>query len=276
MVTKKQRAPAHTKARRRRTTRQWKAPIDIHNLAVDLAIDGEIKRTKLQSRWQVSQAIAFARCSLAIAINDAGDYESFDGGKELSYWTAVADLADRADFALQNLVRQIGDRIPDTDSLVQSVRVPVTIAKSGKIKVSMLPKGHWHGQSKEDFISLCNAKEALTGFAERCRLRRRDLAARRKNIGDPAKRIFVFRLAQGWIFLTGKRPGRTFLVERNPFLRFVGAAWRDAGFDDDKEDFSSALDAALKTFRGYEGWSWSKQSRETVSGLSTYGPNWLD
>jgi hypothetical protein len=94
-----------------------------------------------------------------------------------------------------------------------------------------------------------------------------------KNEPDLAKRAFVYRLAEGWIFLTGRRPGRSYNPTRKPFLRFVEAAWKDAGFHSE-ENFSRALDATLKQLARYEGWPWSGQIRQTIWGLAQQGPVW--
>ena len=102
------------------------------------------------------------------------------------------------------------------------------------------------------------------------RPRWKGLASRRKNEGNLGKRSFVYRLAEGWIFLTGKRPGRSYISSRNPFLRFVEAAWKDAGFQSET-DFSRALDASLKRLDEY---SRAGQSRQTILSLAQQGPVW--
>jgi hypothetical protein len=56
----------------------------------------------------------------------------------------------------------------------------------------------------------------------------------------------VYPLAEGWIFLTGKRPGKGKGPNKNPFLRFVDAAADDSGEFKDVEDFYLGLREALK------------------------------
>ena len=56
------------------------------------------------------------------------------------------------------------------------------------------------------------------------------------NDADHAKRMFVFRLAEAWVLLTGKKPGKS---QYGPFARFVNAAADDAGLDE--ESFFDAI-----------------------------------
>jgi hypothetical protein len=267
---------ARTKSKRSRKSRQWKLPASIHSPSVSFRIDQEIRAARLQSRWQLVEAIAFGRRCLEVAIEDAGIYEGYSPGEYLAYWTRVAELADRAHSALDRLIRHIGPKgVPPSDILVRMDRVPLTWTKSGKIRIHLHPPGQPLDQAKNDTDGLLAARDALAGFANRSRQRRKSLAERRKNEGDVGKQTFVYRLAEGWIFLTGKPPGRNFDSSRNPFLRFVIAAWTDAGFGNAEEDFSRALDGTLKRFAAYEGWGSSKQSRQTVSGLAEHGPVWF-
>jgi hypothetical protein len=262
-----------TKSAHGRKVRPWKVPEGIHDLSVPFSIDCEIRAARLQSRWAIKAAIAFGRRALEVAIEDADVYERYRPGEEVANWTRIVDLADLAHEALDRLIRYIGPAgVPQSDILVRRERVPSTWTKSGKIRIMVGPLGQPIDQAKKDTDGLLAARDLLAGFAGRSRQRRNSLAARRKNVGDLGKSTFVYRLAAGWIFLTGKRPARSY--HRNPFLRFVEAAWADAGFTSTNENFSRALDAALKQLASYEGWSLSEQSQQTVSGLAQRGPGW--
>jgi hypothetical protein len=142
------------------------------------------------------------------------------------------------------------------------------------MRINLYPRGQPLDQAKNDTDGLLAARDVLAGFADRSRQRRKSLAERRKNEGDMGKRYFVYRLAEGWIFPTGKRPERKFDPSRNPFLRFVIAAWTDAGFGNAEEDFSRALDGTLKSLALCDGLSFSKRSQQTFSGLAEHGPVW--
>ena len=265
----------HKKSKRRLKSRQWKPPPGIRNPSVPFNIDQEIREARLQSSWQLAEAIAFGRRSLEVAIEDSRIYESYRPGEYLAYCTRVANLADRAHCALKRLIRHIGPAgVPPSDILIRMDRVPSAWTKSGKMRINLYPRGQPLDQAKNDTDGLLAARDVLAGFADRSRQRRKSLAERRKNEGDVGKRHFVYRLAEGWIFLTGKRPGRNFDPSRNPFLRFVIAAWTDAGFGNAEEDFSRALDGTLKSLALCDGLSFSKRSQQTFSGLAEHGPVW--
>ena len=108
----------------------------------------------------------------------------------------------------------------------------------------------------------------------------RNYAAQRKEqlkhtrINDPdyGKRAFVYRLAEGWVFLTGKKPGKGRYPHGNPFLRFVDAAANDAGGFEDVEDFYSALRWTLKILDSYE--RSDPKIKKSVSAIAAGGPEW--
>jgi hypothetical protein len=270
MATVMERRPqsARAKLKRSRTPHRWKANDQIFDLAVTFAIDEEIRKAQLQSRWQLTDAVLFGRRTLAVAIEDANAYENYRPGEALAYWSRTTKLAVRAHAALHDLIKRIGPTgVPSGDILVPMERVPSSWTKSGKITVKLLPHGQPPNQEKKDLEPLLAARDACAGFASRSQQRWKGLASRRKNEGNLGKRSFVYRLAEGWIFLTGKRPGRSYISSRNPFLRFVEAAWKDAGFHTET-DFSRALDATLKRLDEY----W--QSRQTILSLARQGPVW--
>jgi hypothetical protein len=101
--------------------------------------------------------------------------------------------------------------------------------------VGIVQRPQSRADAERELEALRKAREILQELAEHAQQRRDRLALGRKNEGDLGKRAFVYSLAEGWIFLTGRRPGRN--STRNPFLRFVKAAWTDAGFGD-HENFS--------------------------------------
>ena len=102
------------------------------------------------------------------------------------------------------------------------------------------------------------------------------LQSTRTNEPDHRKRAFVYQLAEAWIFLTGKRPGRGRYQGTNPFLRFVNAAANDSGrFDNkDEEDFFSALKWALETLDRFERIDEKGESKQSISGIAARGPVW--
>ena len=162
-------------------------------------------------------------------------------------------------------IRHIGPKGPPrADTLVPRERVSTSWVPSGKISIGILPRGLKVDQAKEDNDRLRAALDHLTEFSLRSRERRQGLASKAKNPGDLGKRAFVYRLAEGWIFLTGKKPGRHFDPNRNPFLNFVLAATASHREKADELNFSRALDHALRRLR----------HKNLVSSLARRGPVW--
>jgi hypothetical protein len=185
-------------------------------------------------------------------------------------------LAERAHQTLSQLITHIGKSgVPSSDALGPSIRVPKSWAASGRISVGIVQRPQSRADTQREVEALHKTLGVLQELAEHAQQRRDRLARARKNEGDLGKRAFVFSLAEGWIFLTGRKPGRNFDSSRNPFLRFVEAAWTDAGFGGE-ENFSRALESTLTGLADNEGWSWSEQSRVTIKGLATRGPTWME
>jgi hypothetical protein len=245
MARRSAHGPSKTTSKPRPRYRRWKAPDDVHDTASPFAIDDEIRKAQLQSRWQLPDAIAFGRRALAVSIEEARKHEGFRPGELLVSWKRTALLAERSHRTLSQLISHIGPRgVPSADFLSPSIRVPRSWAPSGRIKVGIVQRPQSRADAERELEALRKAREILQELAEHARQRRDRLALNRKNEGDLGKRAFVFSLAEGWIFLTGRKPGRNFDPTRNPFLRFVKAAWTDAGFGD-HENFSRALESTL-------------------------------
>jgi hypothetical protein len=274
MMKRSPHGPSRAASKPRRT-RRWKAPANIHNTASPFAIDDEIRNAPLQARWQLADAVAFGRRTLEVAIEEARKHESYRPGETLDSWKRTALLAERSHRTLSQFIRHVGPRgFPASDALGPSIRVPKSWAPSGRISVGLVPRFQSTKDTEREAEALRKARDILQELAAHAQQRHSRLARARKNEGDPGKRAFVHSLAEGWIFLTGRKPGRNFVSTHNPFLRFVKAAWTDAGFGDD-ENFSRALESTLTALANSEGWSWSDQSRETIKGLATHGPTWM-
>ena len=123
-----------------------------------------------------------------------------------------------------------------------------------------------------------NAHSLLDEIRSYARQRKEQLGPTRINDPDYGKRAFVYRLAEGWIFLTGKKPGKGRLPEKNPFLRFVIAAANDAGGFEDVEDFFSALTWALSILNGHERFEIATQQKtqKGISAIAARGPEWAE
>ena len=102
--------------------------------------------------------------------------------------------------------------------------------------------------SKAELDLLCEAHKAIKAINRSAREYEKRLSRSTGNEREHDKHAFTLRLAEAWIYLTGKLPGLG--TERNPFLRFVEAAARDAGIWE--EDFRSATKAAVETLKDME------------------------
>ena len=114
--------------------------------------------------------------------------------------------------------------------------------------------------AKQEIDLIVAALEGLRKISAHAAERVKQLEYSRLNDADHAKRMFVFRLAEAWVFLTGKKPGKS---RNGPFARFVNAAADDAGLDDEP------FDAAIV-------WAANVLSREqNIPGIAARGPGWL-
>lgn len=191
-VTMARRSPPHglskTTSKPRLTYRQWKTPDDIHDAASPFAIDDEICNARLQSRWQLADAIVFGRRTLAVAIEEARKHEGFQPGEVLVRWERTALLAERSHRTLSQLISHIGPRgVPSSDILGPSIRVPRSWAPSGRIKVGIVQRPQSRADAERELEALRKAREILQELAEHAQQRRDQLALARKNEGDPGK-----------------------------------------------------------------------------------------
>ena len=220
MAKRSPHGPSKTTPKLRRRCRRWKTPAKMDDPAVPFAIDDEIRKARLQSRWQLVDAIAFGRRTLQVAIEEANRRENYKPGEVLASWKRTATLAERAHQTLNQLINHIGSSgVSPSDVLGPSIRVPRSWAASGRISVGIVQRPQSRADTKREVELLLNARRVLQELAEHAQKRRDRLARAHKNEGDPGKRAFAFSLAEGWIFLTGKKPGRNFDLTRNPFLR---------------------------------------------------------
>jgi hypothetical protein len=109
--------------------------------------------------------------------------------------------------------------------------------------------------STADARALLRVNELLQQYGPYAANRGKTLVQNRPNPGKPGKAAFVLALAEAWIGLTGRLPGKG--ADDNLFLWFVAAAWKDAGEPAD-EDFvhsmREAVDELLTRFNnGSEG-----------------------
>jgi hypothetical protein len=152
-------------------------------------------------------------------------------------WSRIADAAQGADAALAGLFRAIDPDGKDAEHFVRFIRQ----SRAGEFGAS---------KAMRDARLLVAAKQII-GKLHADTLTRRDalVALYPNSFQDHQKRAFVRILAECWIFLTGKMPGKHRDPLKNPFLRVVEAAWIDWRQEDssDAAAFGEALDAAISS-----------------------------
>jgi hypothetical protein len=206
-------------------------------------------RRLLAPHWKLTDAIVFARRALVVAIEGAQTQEISRYEEYFAHWSRTADLASLAQAALGKLIKH-RSRLGVAQSLPQPV--PRSWVKSGRIVVRI--RRRRPNRTLETAHTLC---AELVNLGNKIR-------SRRRNEGNPRKRAAVFHLAVAWVHLTGKLPGSSIEAKLNPFLRFVEAAWEDAG-SAEPENFARPLQAALKVL---------KSNEQALAKLVHPGPVW--
>ena len=119
-----------------------------------------------------------------------------------------------------------------------------------------------HKQAEADALKLWGALEVIRRLEEMAPRKEARVRMGRQNDGKPDQRIFIATLAETWIFLTGRTPGKNPDPDKNPFVRFARSAWSDLFGSDDTPDFIGAL-RALPVWSDYK-----------ISELKSQGPRW--
>jgi hypothetical protein len=229
------------------------------------ALSSQPRALKLQPRWEsIEQAIAFSKLALQVALEDHARWKKRRRDAEPERFRITAEYAEKAHQALQMLINHIGP------SGLQGIEFPpVLISRNQEIKFRVRTGDFNHQKEGETLAAACAVTGEMHSFAM-------SVWETKKNEPDLAKRAFVYRLAEGWIFLTGKKPGGGRDTASNPFLRFVDAAACDAGEFKAGEDFYSSLTWVLKELARREAFDEKGETRQSISGIRTRGPAWLE
>jgi hypothetical protein len=250
-------------------------------LEIDTQIQQLAHGNALQPHWSIDKAIRFGRRAIQVALEDANSNVGLRASDELETFEQTNSLAKRAHAPLQDIIEFIGPHgLPRGIKLSSGVRVHRRVAKSGQIELLTSlregPSGKPFGpqDAKNEIEKLVTARDVLIDIQRYAERQRKRLAHTRK-IKDPdyGKLAFVYRLAEAWISLTGKKPGRGRLPEHNPFLRFVESAATDAGRPP-AEDWYRALISALDILGRYESFDPNGKSPQSISGIVIRGPAW--
>lgn len=254
---------------RKKPDRKWRAPSTITSPNVELEITKAVKSLDLQAWWTMPAAISFARRSLEVALRDALKYQERRSRDQFDYWQNAKNLSSQANTALKLLIRHI-----EPDGLKSGIDVPSFDDVRVSHTLRMLPNGKVANRetNKAELAFLIGAQNAVKAVHDTASKYASQLTNSVGNEREHDKSAFVYRLAEAWIYLTGKPPGKG--RDRNPFLRFVDVAARDA--DIEETDFYSAMKHAIGILEGHEqSMPGATNSRQSISGIRINGPRWL-
>ena len=229
------------------------------SLLIDEALLSRIdsqRSPRIRSDLDRDCVIRIGRRALEVAIMEA--FSQTELNPRLSEWepewSHIADASRAADVALSRLFRAIDPLGKDAEHFVRFIRQS---RGNGGVGAS---------KAMRDARLLMAARQII-GKLRADTLTRRDalLALYPNSSQDHQKRGFVRILAEGWVFLTGQRPGKSLDPLKNPFLRVVEAAWMDWLQEDsrDTEAFGDALNAAISSI-----------DKTRFNRLVAVGPEW--
>jgi hypothetical protein len=210
-----------------RKPRQWRLPDTITGQSAPFHVDGEIKRLTLQASWKaVNDAVAFGRRALQVALEDARENEGRRPSDQFDHWNRTAELAKDAYDALRKLIDHMGPSGLPTGIHLSTMRVPKAGVKGGgKVVALISPRkksanvSFTRQDAKDEVKMLSDARDVLRTLTCHANERKRATSHTNKIAGrDYGKYAFVYRLAESWIFLTGKIPGRGRTPRTKPIL----------------------------------------------------------
>jgi hypothetical protein len=200
--------------------------------AGELLIDREIEERSRAPKSGIRPELkerskAHARRALEVAINSAvGERQINPPRREWEGdWVDIRDAANKAHGAVSELLTRIDPRGPAS-------RRWVPLLRQSRFGRSTLGYAAMTRRARRDAIILWSAQRLLKLLAADIERRRSEFAQASMYSTAGDRHEFVFVLYEAWVFLTGARPGTNPDIDRNPFLRFVVAAWRDWKGDD--------------------------------------------
>ena len=256
---------------RKKPDRKWRDPAEEGHKSFEI-VDALAGAT-LQPRWSRSEANSFARLALGVAVRHAKRFQGYQSRDQFEYWQQTADLSGRAAAALNDLIDHASPQGLEYGVKFGSGYDPLFVTA-----LRRLPSGKSASRttSKAELDLLCEAHKAIQAINGCAHEYKKRLSRSTGNEREHDKHAFTLLLAEAWIYLTGNLPGLG--TERNPFLRFVEAAARDAGIW--QADFLSATKAAVETLKDMEsrakkGGHDPLKNTGSISYLRVNGPLWL-
>lgn len=178
-------------------------------------------------------AVEVCRRTLDVAIHNAQDAEEEARASEYAAeWEELEKAYNKAAISLRHALKvaSLGNNppYPQAGPAVLLPHLKQFHAREGII-AEIADRS---AAAADDATTLFAADALLHKLAVHSRRAASRIRSGRSNPGDPIKLAFVSILAEGWMYLTGRKPGMQ--PERNPFLDFTSYAWDDACGPSDK------------------------------------------
>jgi hypothetical protein len=231
---------------------------DFCDLGVDKILAERCESARAPKMRDLQEAKKQARRGLEVAYCEVLRVRHEASGPIANDFQFLEDTARAAHKALDALLNHLK---PNAKSPAE-IEVPILTAQAGFQDGA--PR-ELHGRALAGVLALWEAREIARSLAGTALKKEARVRKGRQNPGKPEHRIFVATLAEMWVFLTGKKPSPNQSPEKNPFLRFVMAAWIDVfghgGVDEDPQ-FAGAIYSL-------------SFSANKIARLKEHGPDWI-
>ncbi len=191
---------------------------------------------------------------LQLSIADASDPEK---QSDLTPWAEIKDSAARAAKAIDRARKSISAIDQDSPRAVRRLRLRPGQGIQNLIEMRKI--------ADRDLRTIEAASTILAELSKQAERKRAEFASGNQNPGEPSRQAFVIWLMEGWIFLTGRRPGKSKNPGQTLFSQFAEAAWRDWHGECQPPDFSSQTNILLD----------ESFDEATVRSLVADGPVWV-
>lgn len=225
-------------------------PEDVYSRSRSFLIDQQIRAlaaatgrsVALDAYWKalgVDAAVSFGRRILDVGYHAAiGPHDERQRGAWIDEWRDGAEAASEAKEALRKLIRSMS---PTDASMFDIASLAVPIRQQIAYEDRSFSFKDQMKEARKRAETLLSAWEIIAAMPSYMDRRRQEIASTRQNPGEPEKAAFVRQLAEAWVLLTGRKPGRSVLPDNNPFYRLLNAAWSDLGGRD------TSFEGAIRT-----------------------------
>jgi hypothetical protein len=232
-------------------------------LGIDEALKSRIKSRAPRIRAHlVDYVVPIGRRALAVAITEAVSQKELHPrlSEWKPEWSRIVEASQDTAAALARFFKAIDPDGKDAEHFAPFIRQSRVGGVASKVEYREIADS-----ALRDARLLVETKQIIDKLHADILTRRDALVAPYPHsFQDHQQRAFVRILAEGWVFLTGKMPGKNRDPSKNPFLRVVEAAWTDWHHQENSSDaFGEALDAAISSIE------------PQFKGLVAIGPAWV-